>query len=101
MEAAEAIAAVEGIERLLIGPANPTGAWGRRTSDDPDLAAAMTRVDAVCAATGNDPVTRVRDGRRAESVGRRFRTTSILSDRLWMRRRARVVAAGIRGLAGA
>ena len=99
VEAAEAIAAVEGIDGLFTGPADLTVAYGHSSLDNLDLADAMARVGAACAASNKAYVTWVPDVETARAwAPHGFRTFFVASEHVWMLQGARAAAAGIRAL---
>lgn len=99
VEAADAIAAVDGIDGLFIGPADLTVAYGHADMDNPDLAAAMASVGRACSAHGKTYVTWVPDVEVAAAWQvHGFRMYFVASEHAWMLQGARAVAAGIRAL---
>lgn len=100
VEAADAIAALEGIDGLFTGPADLSVAYGHDSVDNDDLRVAMARVGRACAAHGKTFVTFVPDvdvARAWQTHG--FRMFFVASEHTWMLQGARAAAAGIRALA--
>ncbi|CTQ32098.1 HpcH/HpaI aldolase family protein [Jannaschia rubra] len=99
VEAAEAIAAVEGIDALFTGPADLSVAYGHSSLDNPDLPAAMEGVGRVCAGAGKCFVTWVPDVETARKWrGHGFTMFFVASEHAWMIQGARAVGEGIRAL---
>ncbi|MCK0167466.1 aldolase/citrate lyase family protein [Jannaschia sp. S6380] len=99
VDAAEEIAAVDGIDGLFTGPADLTVAYGHETMENDDLKRAMTRVGEACATHGKMYVTWVPDVATARDWQRYgFRMFFVSSEHGWMLQGARRVAEGIRAL---
>jgi 2-keto-3-deoxy-L-rhamnonate aldolase RhmA len=95
--AAPEIAAIDGIDALMIGPADLSVALGMSDLSSPELAAAYEDVGAACAASGKTFATWVPDAATArlrhESGVRMF---FVASDHGWLLAGAQAAAAGIR-----
>lgn len=99
VEVADAIAAMEGIDGLFIGPADLSVAYGHQSLENEDLPRAMESVGQACAAHGKAYVTWVPDVAKAEAWRRHgFRMFFVASEHAWMLQGARAVAKGIRAL---
>ncbi|MEM7490729.1 MAG: aldolase/citrate lyase family protein [Pseudomonadota bacterium] len=99
VDAAEAIAAVDGIDALFTGPADLSVAYGHRSIDNDDLRAAMAAVGAACRAAGKGYVTWVPDVATAAAwAPHGFNAFLVSSEHGWMLRGARDVAEGIAGI---
>ena len=99
VEAAHQIAATEGVDALMIGPADLSVAMGKTSLDSPELAAAYETVGAACAAAGKAFATWVPDADQAQArhaAGVRVFLTA--SEQAWMLQGARAAAAGIKAL---
>lgn len=95
--AATEIAATDGIDALMLGPADLSVAMGKTDQTSPELAAAYEAVGAACAAEGKTFATWVRGpdqaAERRQAGVRMFFTAS---DHTWMLAGARAAVAGIR-----
>ncbi len=100
VEAADAIAAVDGIDGLFTGPADLSVAYGHESLDNPDLPRAMARVGEACASAGKAYATWVPDVATAEAWQvHGFRVFVVGSEHSWMLEGARAVARGIEAMA--
>lgn len=96
--AAPEIAATEGIDALMLGPADLSVALGKTDQQSPELAAAYDSVGKACAAAGKTFATWVRDPAQAETRGKSgVRMFFTASDHTWMLAGARAAASGIKG----
>lgn len=99
VEAADAIAAVDGIDALFTGPADLSVAYGHETMDNDDLRAAMARVGEACDGHAKTYVTWVPNVETARDWRQHgFRMFLVASEHSWMLAGARAAATGIRGL---
>ena len=99
VEASAAIAALDGIDGLFVGPADLSVAYGHESMDNADLPAAMAAVGAACAASGKAYVTWVPDAAMAQRWARHgFTTYLVASEHAWMLQGARAAAAALRGM---
>ncbi|MEM1430752.1 MAG: aldolase/citrate lyase family protein [Pseudomonadota bacterium] len=99
VEAADAIAATEGIDALMLGPADLSVALGKSDQSSPELAQAYQTVGAACTAHGKTFATWVPDAdaalpRHAAGVRMFFAA----SEHAWMLQGARAAAAGLKAL---
>ncbi|KIT14427.1 HpcH/HpaI aldolase family protein [Jannaschia aquimarina] len=99
VEAAEAIAATEGIDALFAGPADLSVAYGHTSMDNADLDAAMARCGAACRDAGKGYVTWVPDAAKADAWKKHgFSTFVVSSEHGWILQGARAAASAIRDL---
>lgn len=98
---AHEIAATDGIDALMLGPADLSVALGKTDQTSPELAAAYETVGSACAAAGKTFATWVRNAdqaaQRSQSGVNMFFTAS---DHTWMLQGARGAVQGIRALSG-
>lgn len=98
LDAAEAIAATQGIDGLFIGPADLSVAMGKTNQNSDELMAAYARVGAACAANGKANVTFVADADRARQLAEYGVTMFfVASEHTWMAQGASAVTADIKG----
>ncbi|MEM7711330.1 MAG: aldolase/citrate lyase family protein [Pseudomonadota bacterium] len=96
VDAADAIAAVDGIDALFTGPADLTVAYGHRSLDNDDLRGAMASVGTACRAAGKGYVTWVPDLETARAwAPHGFTTFVVSSEHGWMLQGAKAVAKGL------
>jgi 2-keto-3-deoxy-L-rhamnonate aldolase RhmA len=98
VEASEAIAAVEGIDALFLGPADLSVAYGKTDQTSDALQAAMDRVGRAARQAGKGYATFIPDaaaGRRLEAHG--FTTWFVASEHAWMLAGARAAVSGLKG----
>jgi 2-keto-3-deoxy-L-rhamnonate aldolase RhmA len=90
VEACEAIAAIDGIDGLFIGPADLSVSYGKTDTDSPELHAAYKRVGEACKAAGKGFVTWAPDVQKAKDW-RQYGVTTFLfaSEYVWMLQGAR------------
>ena len=99
VDAADEIAAIDGIDALFVGPADLSVSYGHRSTDNPDLAAAMDRVGAAARDAGKGYVTWVPDADAAARWARHgFNAFVVASEHAWMLDGARSTVAGLRAL---
>jgi 2-keto-3-deoxy-L-rhamnonate aldolase RhmA len=97
--AAGAIAATDGIDALMLGPADLSVALGRTDQASAELAAAYDTVGRACAAAGKTFATWVPDaetGAARHAAG--VRMFFAASEHAWMRAGARAAAAALKSL---
>ena len=97
VEVCEAIAAVEGIDALFLGPADLSVAYGKTDQSSPELHAAMARVGRAAAAAGKGYATFVphaEAGKALETYG--FSAWFVASEHAWMLSGARAAVAGLK-----
>ncbi|MFQ6553212.1 HpcH/HpaI aldolase family protein [Aestuariibius insulae] len=90
VEACEAIAGVDGIDALFIGPADLSVAYGKRDLSSDELDAAFRKVGEACAAKGRGFVTWVPNAAKAAECSAYGLTTFVVgSEHSWMAQGAR------------
>ncbi len=101
VEAAEAIAATEGIDGLFLGPADLSVAYGKTDQSSPELFAAIERVGKAAKAAGKAYMTFVPNAAKAAELTRFGLTVFfIASEHAWMLAGAKAEVQGIRDLEG-
>lgn len=97
VEACEAIAAVEGVDGLFVGPADLSVSYGHQSLDNPDLPAAMHRVGAAARAAGKGFVSFTATEQIAQDWARDFgvHVFFVGSEQGWIRNGANAVARGV------
>ncbi|MBM2577613.1 aldolase [Jannaschia sp. Os4] len=99
VDAADAIAAVDGIDALFAGPADLSVGYGHASLDNADLPEALSKIGAACRARGKGYVTWVPDAAKAAEWRRHGVTCFfVASEHAWMLRGAREVAEGVHAL---
>jgi 2-keto-3-deoxy-L-rhamnonate aldolase RhmA len=99
VDAADAIAATDGIDALFLGPADLTVAYGHETLDNPDLEDAMARTGAAAKANGKGYVTFSASAEQAHTLRKHgFSMFFIASEHAWILQGAKAQLAGIRAL---
>ncbi len=99
VEAAEAIAAVQGIDGVFIGPADLSVGYGKSSQDSPELMSALERVGHAAQVAGKTYMTFVPNVEKAQEW-RRFGLTMFFigSEHSWMLAKAKEQAAGIHAM---
>ncbi|WP_425038317.1 HpcH/HpaI aldolase family protein [Primorskyibacter sp. S187A] len=102
VEAADAIAAVEGIDGLFLGPADLSVGYGHRDQTSDDLARAFASVGAACRAHGKHYMTFVANGAQAQSRAAQYGVTGFMvgSEHGWARAGANADAADVHAIKG-
>ncbi len=99
VEAADAIAATDGIDALFLGPADLSVAYGHSHQESDDLFAAMEKTGKAAQAHGKGYVTFVANAERASALRKYgFSMFFIASEHTWIMQGARAQVAGIRAL---
>lgn len=99
VDAAQDIAAVDGIDALFAGPADLTVGYGETVVGTPVLEAALERIGVACADAGKAYVTWVPDAEAAQAWARFGMSVFVVSsEQTWMRAAAAQAARGIKGI---
>lgn len=97
VEACEAIAAVEGVDALFLGPADLSVAYGRTDQSSPELQAAMARVGRAAAAAGKGYATFIPHADAGRALARHgISIWFVASEHAWMLAGARAAVAGLK-----
>lgn len=97
VDAADEIAATDGIDGLFLGPADLSVAYGKDHQDSQELISAMARTGSAARAHGKAYMTFVPDAARAAELREHgFGAFFVASEHAWILQGARATLAGIR-----